>query len=288
MRSTPSTDLLAAPASSTVTALHWVLRIGVFMCFVGHGSFGIIAKPEWAPFFGVAGIPKDLALQLMPWVGLHDLTIAAIALASPRPIVLLWGTIWCLWTASLRPLTGLGMWEFWERGGNYGIPFALLMLHGWPRTWRGWLAPITPGPVTFERLKASAWVLRISIVLLLVGHAGFGAFQHKAGLLAMYAKAGLPESIAGVPFAPAIGWFELALAAAVLLKPFRSLLIFICVYKIASELLYPATGSFWWEFIERGGDYTGPIALMLILKLLAPEPARAPAMSGLSPAAASL
>ncbi len=287
MPSASSTGPSAVPANPTITALHWILRLGLFMNFLGHGSYGIIAKPEWAPFFGVVGISKETAFQLMPWIGLHDLTIAAFALASPRPIVLLWATIWCLWTAALRPLTGLGMWEFWERGGNYGIPFALLMLHPWPRSLREWLAPVVPGPVTISRLRISGWVLRVSIALLLIGHAGFGAFQHKAGLLSMYAKAGLPATVGGVPFGPAIGWFELLLAAAVLLKPFRSLLLFVCVYKIASELLYPATGSFWWEFIERGGDYTGPIALILILKLLANEPVRTPAAAAFSPATAT-
>jgi hypothetical protein len=118
----------------------------------------------------------------------------------------------------------------------------------------------------------------------LIGHAGFGAFQHKAGLLKMYAKAGLPASIGQVSLAPAVGLFELVLAAAVLLKPFRSLLLFVCAYKIASELLYPATGSYWWEFIERGGDYMAPIALILINGVLAAEHARATAARGLVPA----
>ncbi len=280
-------DFPTSQNDSTFSTLHWVLRLGVFMCFLGHGSFGIIAKPEWAPFFGAVGIPKGVAVDLMPWIGLHDIAIATIALASPRPIVLLWAAIWCVWTAALRPLTGLGMWEFWERGGNYGIPLAFFLLQPWPRSFREWTAPITPGPVTAERLKISGLVLRVSIALLLIGHAGFGAFQHKAGLLNMYAKAGVPSSIGGISVAPAIGWFELALAAAVLLKPFRSLLIFVCVYKIASELLYPITGSLWWEFIERGGDYTGPIALILVMKALNPEPARAPVAPAFSPATAT-
>lgn len=260
-------------------ALYWTLRIGVFMCFLGHGSFGIISKPEWSAFFAVFGIPKEAALHLMPWIGLHDLLIATIALASPRPIVLLWATFWCLWTAALRPLAGMGMWEFWERGGNYGIPLALLLLQPWPRGWREWVNPMKlQGTIQPALLRASGLVLRVSIALLLIGHAGFGAFQHKAGLLNMYARAGLPVSMGGVALAPAIGWFELALAAAVLIRPFRGLLIFACLYKIASELLYPITGSFWWEFIERGGDYTGPIALIYIQKLLAKEQVRAPAI----------
>jgi hypothetical protein len=274
------------PDSPTASnTLHWVLRLGIFMCFLGHGSFGIIAKPEWTTLFSVAGIPSDAAFRLMPFIGLHDLTIAALVLASPRPLVLLWATIWCLWTAALRPIVGLGMWEFLERAGNYGPPLALLLLQPWPRSLREWFAPIKPGPASAERLRACGLVLRVSIALLLIGHAGFGAFQHKAVLLNMYSTAGLPASLGSVSLGPAIGWFELLLAAAVLMKPFRSLLLFVCVYKIASELLYPMTGSFWWEFIERGGDYTAPIALIVVNGLLAAKDSRVPAVAAFAPAA---
>jgi Histidine phosphatase superfamily (branch 1) len=245
-------------------AIHWILRIGIYMCFLGHGSFGIITKDEWLPYFGVVGIGRDASFSLMPWIGLHDLTLAAIGLVSPRPVVLLWMTIWCAWTAALRPMAGQGMWEFWERAGNYGVPLAFLVLAGWPRSWREWLAPIRPKPVSAETLRAFGLTLRWTIAMLLIGHAGFGVFQHKEGLAHLYAQAGLPAvAFAGIPLPDAIGWFELALAAAILVKPFAPLLFFICIYKIASELLYPATGHRWWEFIERGGDYTAPVTLYL-------------------------
>lgn len=274
MNTATHTDPLAPETDHTQSALHWALRIGVFLCFLGHGSFAIMAKPEWAEFFGVVGISKDVALQFLPWIGLLDITIASLALASPRPIVLLWAAIWCLWTASLRPLSGLGMWEFWVRACNYGIPLAFLALQTWPRSLREWVDPITPGHTTAERLRASALILRVSIALALIGHAGLGVFQQKAGLLAMYVRVGLPPNIEGIPLAAVVGWFELTLAAAVLLRPFRGLLVFVCVYKIMCGLLYPISGSYWWEFIERGADYMAPIALILIGHALIAERAR--------------
>lgn len=274
MNATTHNDLLAPDTGRTLSSLHWVLRIGVFACFLGHGSFAIMAKPEWAKFVGVVGIPSDVALHILPWIGLLDLTVAALALASPRPIVFLWAAAWCLWTASLRPLTGLGMWEFWVRAGNYGVPLAFLATLSWPRSLREWVDPIAPGPVTEERLRLSGLVLRVAVALALIGHAGLGLFQQKAGLLDMYAKVGLPASVEGIPVAAAIGWFELALAAAVLLKPFRTLLVFVCVYKVMMGLLHPASGALWWEFIERGTDYLAPIALILVGNALAAERAR--------------
>ena len=290
MKTVTRTDLPASETDRTLSALHWALRVGVFLCFLGHGSFAIMAKPEWAEFFGVVGIPKDLALHVLPWIGLLDITIATMALASPRPIVFLWAAIWCLWTATLRPLTGLGMWEFLVRGCNYGVPLAFLALQPWPRSLREWVSPIAPRPVTAERLRVSALVLRLAIALALIGHAGLGVFQQKAGLLEMYARVGLPSRIEGIPLAAMIGWFELTLAAAILLKPFRALLVFVCVYKITSGLLYPVSGSYWWEFIERGADYMAPIALILVGYALIVERARvrAPVIEALPAAATTL
>jgi len=100
-----------------------------------------------------------------------------------------------------------------------------------------------------------------------------------AALLEMYAKVGLPHSIDGIPLAPAIGWFELALAAAVLVKPFRGLLVFVCVYRVMTGLLHPISGEYWWEFIERGADYVAPIALLLVGNALIAERARARAQA---------
>ena len=279
MRTATRTDAPAAEPYAAGTTLDWILRIGVFLCFLGHGSFALMAKPEWTSFFGVVGIPEGAAMHIMPWVGLLDLTIGTLALASPRPLVFLWATIWCTWTATLRPLTGLGMWEFWVRGCNFGIPLAFLALHPWPRSLREWVDPNTPGPLTAERLRISSLVLRIAIALALIGHAGLVAFQQKAALLEMYAKVGLPHSIDGIPLGPAIGWFELALAAAVLVKPFRGLLVFVCVYRVMTGLLHPISGEYWWEFIERGADYVAPIALILVGNALIAERARARAQA---------
>src|SRR5258705_1219898 len=144
------TSNFSAPTDDT-SPLHWVLRIAVFMCFIGHGSYGIIAKPEWTPYYGVYGIPNDTALRLMPFTGLCDYFLAAMSLASPRPFLLLWATFWCAMTAALRPLAGQGIWEFLERAGNFGPPLAFFLLQPWPRSWREWTGPIRPGPVAAER-----------------------------------------------------------------------------------------------------------------------------------------
>ncbi len=278
------------PAEATlpqpfIPALHWIFRAGVLMCFVGHGAFGIITRPAWFPYFAVVAITAAAALRLEPLIGVHDISLGVFTFLSPRPIVLLWAGIWCTWTALLRPLAGEGWWEFLERAGNYGVPLAFLLLHGWPRSRRAWFETIRPAPVPPEILGRVAGVLRWTTGLLLIGHGGFGALQHKPMLADMYTHAGLPAIPWGHPsLETSIGLFELLLGVAILLRPMGVLLLFACVWKIASELLYPATGSPWWEFVERGGSYTAPFLLFLVQRMRAREARRERILPAYTPA----
>ena len=92
-------------------ALEWTLRIGAFLCFVGHGAFGIMTKQAWLPYFAVAHIGPETAYKLMPLIGAVDVTMGCVMLLSPRPAVVYWMTLWAIWTALLRPLAGESGWE---------------------------------------------------------------------------------------------------------------------------------------------------------------------------------
>ncbi len=43
--------------------IHYTLRIASAMCFIGHGSFGIIKKAIWSNYFGVFGIGTGTILS---------------------------------------------------------------------------------------------------------------------------------------------------------------------------------------------------------------------------------
>jgi hypothetical protein len=58
------------------------------------------------PYFGVVGIDRTWAYWLMPWIGAMDVSLGLIMAVAPLPIVLLHLTVWGLWTAALRPLSG--------------------------------------------------------------------------------------------------------------------------------------------------------------------------------------
>jgi hypothetical protein len=60
------------------------------------------------------------------------------------------------------------------------------------------------------------------------------------------------------------GVFEIAAACTVLIKPFRSVLLLLFIWKISTELLYPHYELF--EWIERGGSYGSILALWFVIK----------------------
>lgn len=241
--------------------IEWIIRIAVAGCFIGHGAFGFITKASWIPFFEAVGIPADLSWKLMPVIGVMDVAIGVLALILPTRGLLYWAIIWTTWTALLRPLSGNSWFEFLERAGNYGVPLAWLTAIGFSgplmsRLTDSWKSLDAR---TWDRV---AWILRLSVVALLAGHAGFGLVMQKDMLAGQYA---LFAGEASHTVLLAVGAFEFLLAGLVLLRPFPSLLIGVCLWKVMTEALYPISGAPFWEFIERFGSYGAPVALAMIL-----------------------
>ena len=236
--------------------LHWCLRLGAAACFIGHGAFGIITKAAWVPYFGLVGIPSDTAHALMPVVGAVDIVMGIAVLISPRPVVLLYMVVWALWTALLRPLTGESVFETLERAGNYGVPLAMLLMLGWPRSLGGWLRASDGIPVDSLTLRR---LLQWTTAVLLFGHGALAAITAKPLFATHYAALGLPGTIA-----PYVGWLEMGVAAAALFTPLPALFIAIAAWKIATEALFPVAGAPMWEFIERAGSYAAPIGVALL------------------------
>jgi len=241
-----------------------VLRIAAAMCFVGHGAFGLVTKAGWVAYFQVVGIDAGLAYSLMPIVGLVDVLLGLSALVWPTKAAFAYMALWGLWTALLRPLANQGVAEALERAGNYGVPLALLLvgLHSFPRG--RWLARITPTVLDGQAVARIAWVLRVTTATLILGH-GLLAAAGKPLLLMHLFTLGVGD--AGLSTATMLarqGGFEIALAVAVLLAPGRALLLFACLWKVGTELLFPLAGDSLWEFIERGGSYGAPLALVLL------------------------
>ena len=246
-----------------------VLRVGAGLCFIGHGAFGILAKPGWLRYLSLFGIGPERGFRVMPVIGMVDITIGFALLFAPVLPVIVWAVVWTVFTALLRPAAGEGWWEFLERAGNYGVPLAL-GLSAAPIS--GWWARLTqrvhvdPGPGAMYR---GALVLRVSTAALLIGHGGYGAVMHKASWVNYLAKLGIrPSSMEQIPsivhLVSSIGWVEIALGVVVLLRPNAALLGVVVVWKVFTERLRIKAGEPSWEFVERFGSYSAPLALLII------------------------
>jgi len=252
--------------------LHWLLRLGVFLEFLGHGACGICTKAAWLPYFNVFAIPESAAWQLMPIIGWIDISLGVVALLSPRRAMLLYMAIWGCFTAMLRPAAGEGGWEFLERAYNYGVPLLFLLLHGFGRNWREWFAPLkTAPPISEERARTFVWILRGIVALMLIGHGGFGPFLAKKNLLGFYQAAGF--GTLGLPLETiraGIGFFEIGLGVAALFASRPAFFLFVFAWKLGSEILYVVAGAnlACWEVIERGGSYVAPLAAFCVFLFL--------------------
>lgn len=240
-----------------LTRTEWCLRIGAAACFIGHGAFGILTKDAWVAYFGVVGIGADVAYAVMPLVGAVDIAAGIIVLLSPRPVGLLYMAVWGLWTALLRPLAGESFFETLERAGNYGVPAALLVMLASSGGIRGLFEPARRRMLVDRALMGR--MLLWSTSTLLFAHGALQAITRKPSFASLYGAVDLPASVA-----PIVGSVEMAVAILVLVAPVPALLIAIAIWKIASESLFPLSGAPIWEFVERAGSYTAPIALVLL------------------------
>ena len=112
----------------------WALRISVAGEFIGHGVFALQGKKDWIGWVGKIGVSDPgMAQKLLFVIGLVDLAVAVLVLVKPIRVALLWAVVWGFWTALLRPIVGMPIWDFIERWANWGAPLALLAYYGWPR-----------------------------------------------------------------------------------------------------------------------------------------------------------
>ena len=118
-----------------------ILRIAVAGEFIGHGIFAILGKSDWVGWIQKFGVSDpELAKQLLFGIGVIDVAAAVIMLVRPFPAILLGAAMWAFWTALVRPLVGLPIWDFVERSANWGVPLGLLFLIGWPSSIREWFS----------------------------------------------------------------------------------------------------------------------------------------------------
>ena len=277
------------------TQLHWTLRVTVALCFIGHGTWGLITKSGWLPFFASQGIEPELAWTLQPLIGAFDIIMALLLLRKSNRAILIWMFLWALWTAMLRPLAGnldkpvevtegqwvveireearpdkTQTWEFWERAGNWGPPFMLLIMGGaFALSRKDLLGGYEEPEITDSTIDTIFFLCKLCLALLLIGHAGFGFAVQKQMLIDHWQSIGVK---ADATFISQIGYAELGLGILIFLAPVRPLVFLALGWKLFTEFLYVPADTVTgmgivniFEWIERWGDYGIPLVMLYIL-----------------------
>ncbi len=105
-----------------------LLRIAVFLTFLGHGIVALIGNQQWSIYLKTAGLPGRFAIDIMFYIGILDVVVAIIIAFKPYKYVVLWAFIWAFSTALIRPISGESIWAFVERGSNWMVPFVLYIM----------------------------------------------------------------------------------------------------------------------------------------------------------------
>jgi len=109
--------------------IEWVLRVAVAGEFLGHGIFALQGKPDWVGWVTqLTGMAQDPATQIIMLVGVADVVLALLVLFKPIRPLILWMAVWGLFTALIRPIVGMPIWDFVERWANWGAPLALYLM----------------------------------------------------------------------------------------------------------------------------------------------------------------
>lgn len=264
------------------------------LCFIGHGTWGLITKAGWLPFFQSQGIDPDIAWKLQPLIGAFDILMAVIVLRKPNRTILIWMFLWALWTAILRPLAGnlekiqvdgewivqvatdsmrvakMQTWEFWERAGNWGPPFILLVMGGaFALSKKDLITPYKEPEIKDSTVDTVFFLLKACLALLLIGHAGFGFAVEKKMLIDHWQSIGVNADVA---FITQVGYAEFLLGILVFIAPLRPLILLALGWKLFTEFLYVPADTVAgmgivniFEWIERWGDYGVPLAMLYIL-----------------------
>jgi len=109
-------------------SIQYLLRVAVFLTFLGHGLVAINDNIKWLYYLKTVGFSIEQAKQLMPIIGITDIIVAFIILIRPNKYVVLWAVIWTFSTALIRPISGESILAFVERGSNWITPLALYFL----------------------------------------------------------------------------------------------------------------------------------------------------------------
>ena len=108
---------------------------------------------------------------------------------------------------------------------------------------------------------AILWVLKIACGLNFLFHGAWGVVGKEAWI-PFFAFAGIGEET-GAILQRLVGVMDIILGLIVLFMPTRWAILWIFIWAVWTASLRPLTGSAWWYFLERSGNYGPPLAFFI-------------------------
>ena len=116
-----------------------------------------------------------------------------------------------------------------------------------------------------DRRRQIDWLLRFAIAGSFVGHGAYGAILQKDAWFGYFAVLGISsQTVIANGLFTGIGVAEMGMGLLALAFPAPAALLCLAVWKIFFELLRPAAGEPFWEFVERASNMVAPLALFYI------------------------
>ena len=106
------------------------------------------------------------------------------------------------------------------------------------------------------------WILRIGVSLTFLGH-GMIAFAGNVNWLIYLETVGIKGEV-GLKLMSVIGIIDILIGISILIKPYRTVLIWCVFWAFATALIRPLSGESILQFIERGANWAAPLALLIL------------------------
>jgi len=105
-----------------------ILRLGVGICFLGHGILALTAKAKFITLLSTFGIEAEMAISILKIIGLIDIAVGLMIIFKPSQLVIKWAMAWTLMTIIAWFFHGDSIMDLMRRAPFFAAPFALLAL----------------------------------------------------------------------------------------------------------------------------------------------------------------
>lgn len=111
-----------------------------------------------------------------------------------------------------------------------------------------------------EHAKKVEWLLRIGVAGEFIGH-GLLAIEGKKDWIGWISQMVRTSDSTAATLLLLIGISDLIVAAIILIKPIRPVLLWAAAWGFWTALVRPLVGVGWLDFIERSANWAAPLAL---------------------------